>query len=60
MGGIAELHCIGINLVKDRCLAQIFCLKPKRTSEWFERIEKQSSPDSEAMLTPDEGNSVLK
>jgi hypothetical protein len=22
MGGIAELHCIGINLVKDRCSVQ--------------------------------------
>jgi hypothetical protein len=29
MGGIAELHCIGINLVKDRCSVQIFFLKPK-------------------------------
>jgi hypothetical protein len=38
MGGIAELHCIGTNLVKNRCSDQIFCLKPKRTSEWSERI----------------------
>jgi hypothetical protein len=26
------------NLVKDMCSVQIFCLKPKRTSEWSERI----------------------
>jgi transposase InsO family protein len=38
MGGIAELHCIGTNLAKDRCSIQIFCLKPKRTSEWSGRI----------------------
>jgi hypothetical protein len=37
-GRIAELHCIGINLVKDRCSVQIFFSKPKRTSEWSERI----------------------
>jgi hypothetical protein len=38
MGGIVELHYIGTNPVKDKCLVQISCLKPKRTSEWSERI----------------------
>jgi transposase InsO family protein len=49
-------HCIGTNPAKDRCLVQIFCLKPKRTSGCSERILRQHSPDSEAMLTPEEEN----
>jgi hypothetical protein len=38
MGGIAELCCIGTNPTKGRFSIQIFCLRLKRTSEWFERI----------------------
>jgi hypothetical protein len=39
MGGIAELHCIGTNPVKDRYSVQRFCLKPKRISGWFGKSE---------------------
>jgi hypothetical protein len=39
MGETVELCCIGTNPAKGRCSVKIFCLKPKRTSEWFERFE---------------------
>jgi hypothetical protein len=45
MGGIAKLRCIGTNPAKGRCSVQTFCLKPNRTSEWFERIWRQRSLD---------------
>jgi transposase InsO family protein len=38
MGGIIELRCIGTSPSKGRCSVQTFCLKPRRISEWFERI----------------------
>jgi hypothetical protein len=37
MGGTVESRCIGISQAKGRCSVQIFYLKLKRTSEWFER-----------------------
>jgi hypothetical protein len=43
MGGIAQLHCIETYPVKGRCSIQIFCLKPKRTSEWSENLKTAQS-----------------
>jgi hypothetical protein len=41
---------------KGRYSVQIFCLRPKRTSGWFEGILRQCNPGSEAMLIPEEEN----
>jgi hypothetical protein len=38
MEGVAELHCTGINLEREKCLAPTFCTKPKKISRWFGRI----------------------
>jgi len=60
MGGIVELRCTGTSPSKGRCLIHIFCLKLKRTSEWFGRTWWQRSPDIKVMPTPEEESWVLK
>jgi hypothetical protein len=37
MGEIVKLRCTGANPTKDKYLVLIFCSKPNKISEWFER-----------------------